>query len=361
MRAEGLGHAERVGAGHLGADLLVLRQQRGEGAAPDGRQVALLEARVVHQRLGHVRPTEHLGDPLALDEPERGAGLELLLEDERGPGVHGGDQGEAEPAHPEQRHRRVEHVLGDEVPHLPEVVGVAHRGAVGVHRPLRIRGAAGRVHDHHRVGRGDLGFTLLQKPARDGVAPARQLGDRSRPATLALTPGPHGAEVGVRRQEDPLVALVGQAGDGLFEAVEVVVAEVGVDREEHLGVSVAEDPAQLLGLAVGVQQDGHPADAGDPEPAEDPLGAVGGEEPHAGALASTGGQQPLGDGGRLLLRLGVGEAGVAEHGEGLVAEARRAGTDELPAGGREVRKAGIEGHVGILRRCGRRGRPSSGP
>ena len=54
-------------------------------------------------------------------------GLELLLEDQAGADVHGSDQREAEPAHPEQRHGRVEHVVGAQVAHLAQVVGMADR------------------------------------------------------------------------------------------------------------------------------------------------------------------------------------------------------------------------------------------
>ena len=82
-------------------------------------------------------------------------GLELLLEHERGAGVHGRDQREAEAAHPEQRHRRVEHVVGDEVAHLPEVVGVAHGGAVGVDGALRVGGAP----DEYTTTIGSAGVT----------------------------------------------------------------------------------------------------------------------------------------------------------------------------------------------------------
>ena len=61
----------------------------------------------------------------------------------------------------------------------------------------------------------------------------------------------------MRLEEDLLVRLVGQARDGLLQALEVVVAEVAVDGEQHLRVAVAQHPAELRGLGVGVEQHGH--------------------------------------------------------------------------------------------------------
>ena len=40
---------------------------------------------------------EHLGDPLPLDQVERGARLELLLEHQGGADVHGGDSEKLKP------------------------------------------------------------------------------------------------------------------------------------------------------------------------------------------------------------------------------------------------------------------------
>ena len=48
----------------------------------------------------------------------------------------------------------------------------------------------------------------------------------------------------MRLEEDPLVRLAGEAGHRLLEALEVVVAEVAVDGEQHLGVAVAQQPAR---------------------------------------------------------------------------------------------------------------------
>ena len=119
----------------------------------------------------------------------------------------------------------------------------------------------------------------------------------------------------MRLDEDPLVGLVGQARDGLLEPLEVVVAEVGVDGEQHLHVGVAQHPRQLLRLAVGVEEDGDGADPRDAEPPDDPVGAVAGQQPDPCALAGAGGEEPLGQRGRASVGLGVGEPVVAEDGE----------------------------------------------
>ena len=232
--------------------------------------------------------------------------LELLLEHERGARVHGRDEGEAEPAHPEERHRRVEHVVAREVAHLPEVVGVAHRRAVGVHRALRVRRAARGVDDHHRVGRRHLGLALAEQRLGDGVAPVRQLGHRRGPGPPPRTPGPDAAQVRVALEEDLAGFGVGQPRYGLLEALEVVVAEVRVDRQQHLDVGVAEHPPELAGLAVGVEEDDDGPDPAGRQPADDPVRAVGGEEPHPRALSDARRQEAAGEASRAGVDLGVG-------------------------------------------------------
>ena len=144
----------------------------------------------------------------------------------------------------------------------------------------------------------------------------------------------------MRLDEDPLMVLIGQAGDGLLEALEVVVAEVGIDGEQHLHVGVAQHPPQLLGLAVGVEEDGDAAHARDAEPPDDPVGAVAEEQPDPRALADSGGKQRLPQLGGPGVGSRVREPFVAEDAEDLVAAHGGSRLDELAGRRREVGEAG---------------------
>jgi hypothetical protein len=149
----------------------------------------------------------------------------------------------------------------------------------------------------------------------------------------------------VRLEEDPLVVLRREVRRGVLEAREVVVPEVGVDRQQHLDVRVAQDPPELPRLAVGVQQHHDRTDARAREPPDDPVGAVRGEEPDARALADPRGEQAACEARGALVGGGVRQALVAEDGEVLVAVLGRAGADQLAGGGREGREARLShGH-----------------
>ena len=91
VRAQGLGHAQRRGPrprwpAQLGGG------ERGGGAGADRRQVAAGVLGMVGERLAHVRPPQHLRHPLSLEQRQRRARLEPLLEHDGGAGVHGGEQ-----------------------------------------------------------------------------------------------------------------------------------------------------------------------------------------------------------------------------------------------------------------------------
>jgi hypothetical protein len=149
----------------------------------------------------------------------------------------------------------------------------------------------------------------------------------------------------VGREEQVLVALVGQAGRGRLEAGEVVVAEVGRDGEQVGHVAVAQGAPELAGLAVRVEQGHERPDARGGQPGDDPRGPVGRQQPHRGALAHPRDEQPLGQGGRAGVGLGVGHALVAEDDERRVAPALGAAADELAARRAERREARRAGRV----------------
>ena len=151
MRAQRLGHAERCGPPAAVAHPQVRRQQLVEAAAPDGGQVALSEGRVLHQGLGCVGPADHVGRSAAFDQLQGRPRLEPPLEHDSGAHVHGADERVGQPAHPEQWHRGVEHVGGDQVPELQQVEGMADHGGVGVDHPLGLGCAARGIDNDHRI------------------------------------------------------------------------------------------------------------------------------------------------------------------------------------------------------------------
>ena len=76
--------------------------------------------------------------------------------------------------------------------------------------------------------------------------------------------------------------LTGETGCDRLEAIEVVVAEVMIDREQDLDTGVIDHPRKLAGLGVGVERDGDSTDPRHREVSGDPLRSVGGEQPDVG-------------------------------------------------------------------------------
>ena len=109
------------------------------------------------------------------------------------------------------------------------------------------------------------------------------------------------------------------------------MAEVAVDGEQHLDVGVAQHPAQLRGLGVGVEQRDHARrSAWPPASRRSSSGLFGASSPTRVPLPDARRQQAPGQRApSCALGLGVGEALVAEDGERLVAEPAAAVADEL--------------------------------
>ena len=135
------------------------------------------------------------------------------------------------------------------------------------------------------------------------------------------------------------MALAGEVGGGGLQPIEVVVAEVAVDHEQGVQVGVADHPAELAGLAVGVEEGHDRADAGAGQPADDPVRRVRGEQPDPRALPTPEASSPLASAGGLRLGGRVGEAHVAEHRQLLVAVGVHAVADQRTGRRRVVREA----------------------
>ena len=307
-RARGLG--EPVDLGEVATEGLERAGEQvlghGRGAVEhqlQAREVGARAGRVLEHEEDHRRHEEHLGDAVAGDGGDDGAGVDLGHDDVGGAHVVA-EQGVARAADVEERHRHQAHVVGAPHRELPRALAdqvaeplVAELGALG-----QPGGAAG-VHLH-----GDV----------LGRHRGRGLG---RPVALA----PNLVAL-------PLRVLAAQRDDGA-EAGELVPdgldegAELGPD-EQHLGAGVGDDEAHLgrrqapvdrhqhqvrlggaeqdLGVKVRVLgQDGDPAHgltARGEEPAGDALGA--------GVELAIGGLAPLEDGGHPL---GPGRPLVADQ------------------------------------------------
>ena len=193
------------------------------------------------------------------------AGVERAQRDQRGTEVQHLEQRGDQPADPEERHRREDHVVGSHrVPRL-QVAGVAHDGALRVDGALGLGGAAGAVHDRpagRRVRRTPppARGTPSSMPAR---SPASTI-DASSPRDQARSDAPHtwmarrnGASARTNRSS---ARLAGEAGERRFEAFEVVVGEEARVGEELGEVGVTDRPSELARLRERVQGHEHGTD-----------------------------------------------------------------------------------------------------
>ena len=182
VRSQRLGHSQRGcppgGVAHpeMGGQEVV------EAAAPDRRKVAPGEGRMLDQGLGRVGPADHVGRPAPLDQIQGGARLEPLLEQHRGAGVHGADQRVGQAPDPEQRHGRVQHVAGGQVPELQQVERVDDHRGVGVDHALGLGGAARGVDHDHRILRLDCAGRGVELFVRYPLGPAQQVVDGPGPS-----------------------------------------------------------------------------------------------------------------------------------------------------------------------------------
>ena len=185
--------------------------------------------------------------PLALEHVEdagRGRGVRA---DEPRPGDQGAEQRVGEPADPEERRVREQHLVGVVPPELVEVVEVADQRAVGVDHSLRLAGRARGVDDDHAVRRRDI---RLRR--REHVGVDRPSAESSSDATVH--PGWTRRVVGRerdlaqrrhRRRQQRRRRGRGRARRWRAQRGGVVVRAVRGRAQEELDVGVAQQPAQL--------------------------------------------------------------------------------------------------------------------
>ena len=115
VRPPGLGHAQDVRSEVRRRWPGIGRERLEQCAAAHGAQIPVGEARVLGQLAGCVGPTRNLGHPLALDEVKCFARFEALLDHGAGARAVGGEHDHGESADPEERHGRVDAVVGSEL------------------------------------------------------------------------------------------------------------------------------------------------------------------------------------------------------------------------------------------------------
>ncbi len=161
------------------------RQDRPQVAAPDGRQVATRERRVVGQVGDRLGEAVDQGRLLPLEQVEHAGGGRRVRAHQPATGDQRADQREREATDPEEGRVREQDLVGPDGPDLVEVVQVADQRAVGVDHALRRAGRARRVDDDHAVGRRDLGLGGAEHLVADR---AGRLQQRAPPSSRRPTP-----------------------------------------------------------------------------------------------------------------------------------------------------------------------------
>src|SRR5262249_59060562 len=97
-------------------------------------------------------PARHDGAALGLEQRERAAGVDLLLEDDAPAARDGGECAEDEAAAPEERHVAPPRVVGSDPQALADATSGGGERTVRVNDGLRQRGGAGREEHGGAVG-----------------------------------------------------------------------------------------------------------------------------------------------------------------------------------------------------------------
>ena len=196
-------------------------------------------------------------------------------------------------------------------------VGVAHQAAVRVHDGLRLCRRPG-CGDHDEVIRGPhlvLGRTC-QRHSRFRVRPRR------RPGAVAVRPDVYPPQVRNCRRGDRGSA-VGEAWHRVVDALDEIAAGDRLAHEHHLHIGVPQQPPEFPTGCESRQRNGERADSSGRQPRDEPLGAVGEQDPDPGPFADAGGQQGVGQFQRGGVRLGESQSLVVGDEELAVGLAHR--------------------------------------
>ena len=220
------------------------------------------------QRVHHVGRAVEDGAALGLDQPERLARVEVLLQHDAARVGHHREERVLAAEAPEERDREPEPVAGAEVQALADVPHVLDQGVVLQLHALGQRRGAGGVEQVGDVLAAHGGLGAIDRRVVDGLrqrpqgleAPRRVIGRAADAHDL-----PHARE---------RIALAPERVEGL----QVVVLEEAIDRDQELRVRMPEHVGELPRRRPGVDRDHGAAEEGDREVRENPLGPVAHEE-----------------------------------------------------------------------------------
>ena len=204
-------------------------------------------ARMLAHRLLLVRPGGDHGGALALDELERGGGLEDLLQQQAGARGERRAERHRDARRPEERLRGEDAVVGCAAPSARRSASSGSPRALQVQHALRVRGRAGGV-DQHAV----VATARPRRSRRRAARRARRRRSRPAPATTRRRPrdqlGPRhddAAELRQRRAAEAPGRAVLAARDVVEELVEEVAAAQRALQQQHRDVGVAQEVVAL--------------------------------------------------------------------------------------------------------------------
>ena len=273
-------------AGMSGAEELVrkrmVRRRPLPQAKPPPREVGMLD-----ERPG-LMPARHDRAALGLEEGERRARLDHLLEDDAAAPRHGRERAQDEAAAPEEREVSPPGIVRRDAEARGDAAGRRHERGVRMYHRLGARRRPRREEDGREVGRRDERF----EPVEEGVVGARR---QRRPAFRAggLALEQHDATEGRRtRREEPAGRDAVELGDDVAERGQVVVPEESGQRHQELHVAMRERIGDLVALPERREGDEERADAECAEGDGQPLEPVRAEEADARALADARRDEP---------------------------------------------------------------------
>ena len=242
------------------------------------------------QRVHHVGGAVEDGAALGLDQAQRLAGVEVLLQHDAAGVGHDREERVLAAEAPEERDREPEPVARAQVQALADIPHVLDQGVVlELHALGQRRGARG-VEQVGDVLAAHGGLGAIDRRVVDGLrelpqgleAPRRVIGRAADAHDLLHA-----------RQR---IAVAGERVEGL----QVVVLEEAIDRDQELGVRMAEHVGELARRRPGVDGDHGAAEEGDGEIREDPLGPVAHEQADLVAAADAERVEALGEPAHLV-------------------------------------------------------------
>jgi hypothetical protein len=236
-RSDREGLAESVGGPRPVLVLLDARQPRERTRGVDLSQrgkITCGRTLVLHERLLLVRPGVDRRRALALDEVERGARLEGLLEQQATAGAERRAQRHGDARRPEERIAREDAIVGREPHDVGEAPALENGRALRVEHALRSRRRPRRVDEDAVVRRCHLGEGGVEELVGDALAEREQIVPGLDAAARRVeADARHAAELRERGTAQPAGTARRNLGVRCQQVVEVIVpAKRGLHQEQ---------------------------------------------------------------------------------------------------------------------------------